>query len=648
MERRQPQGVIASDVGVYFGLSSFRPETTVVALKSASELEWEQQQREFRLWRMISTSDLSDAEKEQLHIQLFPWAEAGIMRAHAEAESHKFYQGLGYPEFGGKYAPFTVPSGAKVKGVSETSEGLKIEFEQTGSVKVAPASGFWDENRNVPVVKPTSGFLDQQIVSPIGKKVVKEEWLSEQLYNVQMGSELILTEKGPVSQPMRPLAPLAFLIAPAEYFAYGLVTMFRGSDFPSVSTPPETPTFFTNPKGVKQAGKTAMTASLLGEVLLSETLGFGFNVGLETVGKAVSPVSKLVQTSKPYLSARGSYFSFVNWLKNPEPFSENRVFYDVYSDTLKGKSSTSKELLRGTDWLKGESDDMFTVFVGESQDDSMTQFTKGLKYEKPKGGFTSRKLPLASEMKIAPASEEELYTRVFASVREEPIITQGASQVLIMEKPVSKVAVAVSTKEMSFAEMTPIPMLQLWTGKAYPFMSPSRRQQEETEIEVLSYPTSFMGFTMAKSLVQTDFLQRSPSRAVQGLSGFEVAPRLKPTAATFNISKAGVFSFSTFKPVSTLKFDQTARFKPVSGLRFDQAVKFNLQQFSGTKQSQKSAQEMRQSLKQLQKMAEPERAVTRRKHKKKAGRRGSGWVTTKYPFPTPEQIMSGFEMEVTI
>jgi hypothetical protein len=57
---------------------------------------------------------------------------------------------------------------------------------------------------------------------------------------------------------------------------------------------------------------------------------------------------------------------------------------------------------------------------------------------------------------------------------------------------------------------------------------------------------------------------------------------------------------------------------------------------------------MRQSLKQLQKMAEPERAVTRRKHKKKAGRRGSGWVTTKYPFPTPEQIMSGFEMEVTI
>jgi hypothetical protein len=454
-----------------------------------------------------------------------------------------------------------------------------------------------------------------------------------------MGSELVVTGKGATTQSMRPFAPLAFLIAPAEYFVYGLVTMIRGPDFPAVSTPPATPTLFTNPMGVIQAGRTAMAASLLGEILLSETIGFGFNVGLETVGKAVSPVSKLVQTSKPYIGARGSYFSFVNWLKNPEPFSENRVFYDVYSDTLKGKSSTSKELLKGTDWLKGESDELIQV-VSEGSDDSMQQFTKSLKYEKPQGGFTSRKLPLASEIKIIQPSEEELYTRVFASVSEQPFVSQGTSQVLIMEKPVSKVAVAVSTKELSFAEMTPIPMLQFWTGKAYPFMSSSRRQQEETEIEVLSYPASAMGFAVAKPIGQTDFLQRS--RAVQGLSGFEVAPRLKPTT-TISTVRTGLFKglkgSSIMAPKSASRFTQSTNLKPMSlsesGLKLDQGLKQNMAQAS-------RIAEQYQLKQKFQFPEEPFKRKGGRRKRKKAKGGIADWYVVDWPLSKPEDFMRMF------
>jgi len=637
MGRRQPQGVFASDVGVMYGLRPAYPSPPLNREEWLFDLQISEAQKEIKFTRMVSKLDISQEEKERLLSLYVPGAAEAITYGKAVTASHSFYRGLGYPEFGGRYAPFTVPSGAKIQSIVETESGLKITFEGTRE-KIEDYVQTEDEPLKLPKALGTSAFTES-LLAPVEKKVVKEEWLSEQLYNVQMGSELVVTGKGATTQSMRPFAPLAFLIAPAEYFVYGLVTMIRGPDFPSVSTPPSTPTLFTNPVGVIQAGRTAMAASLLGEILLSETIGFGFNVGLETVGKAVSPVSKLVQTSKPYIGARGSYFSFVNWLKNPEPFSENRVFYDVYSDTLKGKSSTSKELLKGTDWLKGESDELIQV-VSEGSDDSMQQFTKSLKYEKPQGGFTSRKLPLASEIKIIQPSEEELYTRVFASVSEQPFVSQGTSQVLIMEKPVSKVAVAVSTKELSFAEMTPIPMLQFWTGKAYPFMSSSRRQQEETEIEVLSYPASAMGFAVAKPIGQTDFLQRS--RAVQGLSGFEVAPRLKPTT-TISTVRTGLFKglkgSSIMAPKSASRFTQSTNLKPMSlsesGLKLDQGLKQNMAQAS-------RIAEQYQLKQKFQFPEEPFKRKGGRRKRKKAKGGIADWYVVDWPLSKPEDFLKRF------
>lgn len=286
--KRRKAGVVAAELDTFdrpYGLSSYVPEPRVVKPISASELEWESQYREFKLWRMITSSDLPQAQKESLLFQVFPWAESAYSQARVESASRKFYSELGYPQFGGKYAPFSVPSGAKIKSVLETEAGLKIEYEFAGETKLSPHERFEESAIGT---SPRLGAITY-VPSEESKKIVDEDWISEQLYDVQVGKELALTSQGPVLQPLRPLAPLAFLVAPAEWFAYGLVSMLRGSGAEAVSTPPSTPTLFTDTLGVVRAGRTAMAASLLGEIMLSQAIGF-FSIPV------VEGASNVVQT----------------------------------------------------------------------------------------------------------------------------------------------------------------------------------------------------------------------------------------------------------------------------------------------------------------------------------------------------------------
>ena len=44
------------------------------------------------------------------------------------ARSTAFYASIGYPQFGGKYEPFNIPRGTKIKAIRETSEGLDISY----------------------------------------------------------------------------------------------------------------------------------------------------------------------------------------------------------------------------------------------------------------------------------------------------------------------------------------------------------------------------------------------------------------------------------------------------------------------------------------------------------------------------------------
>jgi len=45
------------------------------------------------------------------------------------AESEAFYTSIGYSQFGGKYAPFLVPEGAKIQDITATPQGLQVTFK---------------------------------------------------------------------------------------------------------------------------------------------------------------------------------------------------------------------------------------------------------------------------------------------------------------------------------------------------------------------------------------------------------------------------------------------------------------------------------------------------------------------------------------
>ena len=70
-----------------------------------------------------------------------PYEYAGYVESIAtpvriEAGSKRFYEKIGFPQFGGKYEPFTVPEGFKVKEVTETEKGLQVKFESTAGPSI--------------------------------------------------------------------------------------------------------------------------------------------------------------------------------------------------------------------------------------------------------------------------------------------------------------------------------------------------------------------------------------------------------------------------------------------------------------------------------------------------------------------------------
>ena len=61
--------------------------------------------------------------------------DAGVSRHRASdrasgqiGESHRFYREIGYSQYAGRYAPFEIPEGHEVRGITEGPEGLNITF----------------------------------------------------------------------------------------------------------------------------------------------------------------------------------------------------------------------------------------------------------------------------------------------------------------------------------------------------------------------------------------------------------------------------------------------------------------------------------------------------------------------------------------
>lgn len=52
-------------------------------------------------------------------------------------KSRQFYEKIGFPQFAGKYEPFEVPEGYKVKEITETKEGLQVTYEEAAPPSLA-------------------------------------------------------------------------------------------------------------------------------------------------------------------------------------------------------------------------------------------------------------------------------------------------------------------------------------------------------------------------------------------------------------------------------------------------------------------------------------------------------------------------------
>ena len=49
----------------------------------------------------------------------------------AIAESVNFWKAMGYPQYGGKYAPVAIPQNAKITQIAETPQGLNVAYRMT-------------------------------------------------------------------------------------------------------------------------------------------------------------------------------------------------------------------------------------------------------------------------------------------------------------------------------------------------------------------------------------------------------------------------------------------------------------------------------------------------------------------------------------
>lgn len=65
-----------------------------------------------------------------LHFQKVTADAVRLVEAQRD-ESEKFYKSIGFPQFGGKYAPFEVPEGHKIVDIVETAQGLEAKFKRT-------------------------------------------------------------------------------------------------------------------------------------------------------------------------------------------------------------------------------------------------------------------------------------------------------------------------------------------------------------------------------------------------------------------------------------------------------------------------------------------------------------------------------------
>jgi len=204
-------------------------------------------------------------------------------------QSQRFYSSIGYSQYGGKYEPFTVPSGYKVKEVSESTSGLNVTFE------VVPRAPNVAE-RNVESVL-RMGRLPvprlSEVLSGVGvpQKGIAETLMTYSfvplLQRVGVRADISSLPSGKAEE-VKPFSIVAGLIAPAEALAYtvGKVAGYKTPDIPP------TLVSFQAPQALAY-GEKYVFGSLMGEVLLSYGISRAFEA---TFPKLTSEVAGHVKS----------------------------------------------------------------------------------------------------------------------------------------------------------------------------------------------------------------------------------------------------------------------------------------------------------------------------------------------------------------
>ena len=105
--------------------------------------------------------------------------------------SKKFYGAIGYPQYGGMYAPFTVPEGYKVREIKETEGGLDVLFGPIYT-KPKPSKAWYEEYKAKRGLAPATGEL-YSLIAPtlISIRAGQQPRLSDILYGMEQPKGLL-------------------------------------------------------------------------------------------------------------------------------------------------------------------------------------------------------------------------------------------------------------------------------------------------------------------------------------------------------------------------------------------------------------------------------------------------------------------------
>jgi len=637
-ERRPQPGVFANDVGVYYGLSSFKPESRVVAPISESELEWESQYREFKLWRMITTSDLSQIEKEQLLVQVFPWTQEAFTQAHSEAESHKFYQSLGYPQFGGKYQPFTVPSGAKIKSIVESGEGLDITFESlTPTVST--------KEFKLPKTLDPHGTLSEQFINTTWvttetkASVIKpSSSLSKSLYDITYGESLNIDYgKGSIgSTAFRPFERVAGIASNFESLVFGMVDIFKPQTVIGthkvIGTPERTPLMLE--EGFGEMSEGYMQGAFLGSILVSEMIN---------------------QTMiSPLISGVGSEIG--------QAFRGSRLEHAIYNWS---RPEIVNKVDFNTAWKEGANPFM----SGYEEDIGLLSKLKAWTYQKlspapmivsqptevlGQGVNLNPKMVYASDYSFEFATTARSAGFGRTAMMAEPVVAEG-----LKETSMTLAYMPLSFTKSHWAKPTEAIFNKLVNSKSgsllverpsvefdqsINLMKDVGTQAVKTSIKTIPLAISF-GVAVSPQL--KFFRSKGSSKTfLPALKDVSQPTRLSSETEAFTnpTAKTGLFrSFKTSNiliPKASTRFDQTTstKQKPISLLR--SGLKLDLDLKQDMIQSSKLVDQYQLRLPQLS--DEPFKRLSGKRKRKKAKQGIAAWYMVNWPLSKPEDFLKGF------